>query len=29
VLRLTGFTLFGGLSVRHKQRKPKGSDVRG
>ena len=29
VLRLTGFTLFGGLSVRHKQRKAKDSDVRG
>ena len=28
VLRLTGLTLFGGLSLRHKQRKPKGKDLR-
>jgi hypothetical protein len=27
VLRLTGLILFGGLSVRHKQRKLKSKDV--
>lgn len=26
VLRLTGLTLFGGLGLKHKQRKPKGTD---
>jgi hypothetical protein len=29
VLRLTGLTLFGGLSLRHKQRKPKDKAIRG
>jgi hypothetical protein len=29
VLRLTGLTLFGGLTLRHKQRKPKDKEVRG
>jgi hypothetical protein len=28
VLRLTGLTLFGGLSLRHKQRKPKNKEIR-
>jgi hypothetical protein len=28
VLRLTGLTMFGGLSLRHKQRKPKNKEIR-
>jgi hypothetical protein len=28
VLRLTGLTLFGGLSLRHKERKPKNNEIR-